>query len=225
MGDFYRVGQVVFLLAVVAVQPAQRLQQKFCTEPVSPGIDLGNLTLLRGGILFLHDAQHPLRVVQIAQDASVAGRIGNLCGNQRHLGCRLPMLFQRTGQNRIVDKRRVGIQHDHIAVRMGCQEIPRHHNRMACSLALLLENRDAVFRQNLTQALGVLPDHNADFLHACLAAPVYDPANHRLKQNLTHRFWIFGFHSGSFACCQNDCTSCSHLISLHSELLFCFSLL
>ena len=105
--DRDHVGQVELLLGVVGPQPAQRRAQRRDVERVHTGVDLADGQLRRAGVGLLDDAGH-LTVLR-ADDAAVAGRIGQRRGEHGRRGGLGAVRGDQAGQ-------RVGVQQRHIAV-------------------------------------------------------------------------------------------------------------
>ena len=77
--DGEHIGQVLLALGVVGGHLLECVAEDVGVESVDPRVDLGDGPLLVRGVLLLDDASH--RAVGVAQDATVAGGVVEVCGD------------------------------------------------------------------------------------------------------------------------------------------------
>ena len=113
--DLDGVGQVVLALGVVVGQPRQRADQELRVEGEDPRADLGDLALLRRGVLLLDD---PLDVtLVVAEDPPVAERVGHDPAQDAHHLLGGPVVGHEPAQALALEQRGVARRDDDRAAR------------------------------------------------------------------------------------------------------------
>ena len=160
--DLDGVGQVVLALGVVVGQPRQRADQELRVEGEDPRADLGDLALLRRGVLLLHD---PLDVtLVVAQDPPVAERVGHDPAEDAHHLLGGPVVGHEPAQALALEQRGVARRHDDRAARRTAGP-HRHPHGPAGPVEHLLDRQHGVRHQLLDvrpDLLALVADHRDD---------------------------------------------------------------
>src|SRR5438132_875244 len=78
------VGEIVLALRIAPSEPAKRREQEPRIREINAGVHLGDLPLLEGGVLLLHDPRY--RPVGPTQDAAVPLGVAGPASEQRDIG-------------------------------------------------------------------------------------------------------------------------------------------
>ena len=206
------VGKIIFARdgALGDMIGVQHREQRVHIEPVGAGVDLFDRQLLHRGFLVLHDRHQAF--VRRAENSSVAGRVGEHGGDDRHAVALRLVEIKGIGDVAAVHEGRVAVENQHVSAPVGFKEGFCHHDGVTCALALGLRHGGTGFVAGvglgkiLLYHLFKMPRHDADVPDPCLAHRVDDPSEHRLEENLHHRLGLFGLHALALSCRQYDGT-------------------
>ena len=202
------VGEVVLALRVVGVQTLQVLEKHASIEAVGAGVDLADHLLLRAEVLLLDDAGDRARPV--AHDASVAGGVIELCGEDRQ---RRSIGLARCDERRDglgPHQRRVAGEHDQRAIDTGQGVLGTHHGVPGAEL-LVLPRELRSLEQGL-DGLGTVTRDGDDSLAAALHGGVGHKTHHRLAEDLVGHLGQRGLHARTLTGSENQSDS-THVCS------------
>ncbi len=192
------VGQVVLALGVAVGQPSQPVAEALARYGENAGIAFADELLLRRGVLVLDNGlDHPLPV---AHDAAIAGRIGQLHGQQRKL--LLTDLVQQSFEGLRFDQRYVTIENQHPlgAERGQCLR----HGVPRPQLFGLDHEIQVRRRQLLANPLGAVADHHMNGIGLQAARRLDDMGEHRLAGDRMKNLGQGRTHASALTGSEND---------------------
>ena len=213
--DFQTVRQIIFSLGVVVVQSAQSVFQICAAEYINTCIDFFHSTFRFGSVLVFH-ALYKIACF-ITDDTAIA------CGivyHSRYNGYSIffcAMLRNNAFQCFPCDQRCIPVQDQHILIVF--DEIASHFHRVASAFTFCLKGKRHIFPlDGCLHLFCQMTNHNAYGFRTAVFCCVNDILHHGFIHDFMEYFWFLGFHTGTFARCQNDCFQIFHnlLLSQHA---------
>ncbi len=165
----------------------------------------------------LHDFPEIPR--RIPHNAPVACRVVQYGGNNRYAVALCMVNFRKTHQGFPLHQRRISVQDQHVLIIL--YKICRHHDRMPCTLLLLLQHElHTAARNARLHFFRFMPNHNADCLRTTAPRRFNHIIQHGFIQYFMQNLWCFRFHTGTFARRQHDCFQVFHSISFRFYGMF-----
>ena len=225
--DGDEVREVVLVLGVLAIDPAQGRPEQARAHGHDRGVDLVNRTLLTGGVSLLDDALHG--AVLGADDAPVAGGVLQVGGEDGQSGLALAVSRQQRAHRARAQERRVAGQDQHVAVIhpdlvLEGRQGDRHRMAGAQLLGLLDEGEMHVGAGALGQGLldpgTAVPHHDHGRAGLLLGRGIQDVEHHWPPAEVVERLGASRAHARSLARGENHDESRSihvHILSSHLQ--------
>ena len=154
----------------------------------------------------------------VSHDSAIACGVCHFGRNHCNAVTFFSVYFHQFCQCFACDQGCITIQDHHIAVFI--DEVASHHNCMACTLLFCLQCKGNAFRFDaFLYQFCLVTNHNTNFFRAAAFCSFDDIVYHAFIQNFMEYFRFFGFHTGAFAGCQNDCFQIFHIFFLLRQKL------
>ena len=160
------IGQVILAMRIVGAQFVEVLEQRLGGEGVDAGIRFANLLLLRRELLLLDDGFDLVgrapRLL-LADDASVAGRVREVGGQNGHGRVILAVKVEDPGDGLGAEQGNVAGEHQHVVI-PGQRLASRHDRVPGAELFRLHHELHAGARHGFAHAFRLVPDDDENIL-------------------------------------------------------------
>ena len=196
------IGQVILAMRIVGTQFVEVLEQRLGGESVDPGIRFADLLLLRRELLLLDDGFDLVRRAPrlfLADNASVAGRVREVGGQNRHGRVILPVKVEDPGDGLGAEQGNVAGEHQHVVV--PGQRLARRHDRVpGAKLFRLQHELHAGARHGFAHAFRLVPDDDENILRRqhCLGR-LHHVVQQRPSADLVEDLGMSGFQPRALA--------------------------
>ncbi len=198
----HKIGEIIFAAGVLIGHLAQQLEHEFGGHGQNAGIAQADLQLVRAGVLGLDNRLKPaLGVLDQTAIAARRVRLEAQNGNCRALSKRVKHALNGFG----LDQRRIGVEHDHIALKAGQRALRLLHG-MTGALGRVLHSGLRACRLSLIFDLRRMraPDHHFPVrLHRVRQRQ--RPVEHGAARNRVERLGHRRFHTLAMAGGEDDC--------------------
>jgi len=188
-------------------------------ERINARVDLANSLLRRSGGFFFNNRFNIIALGRLADHATIASGVRELCGEQGHRGLFLQVEVAQPGNRFGRDQGSVAGEHDDVLIRG--ERLPADHDRVACAALLFLQDKiHSRALHGFSDEIGLVADDRVDVLRLDDARRCRDDVCEQgFAADFMKNFGIFGLEACALAGghdgnCDPGRVRCRHSLSI-----------